>query len=413
MYRYNITPQIARDLERIQELQQQIDRQGPLPRIWVGRTRRDLEAEAGAASVRLEGVSVTADEARRILAGDRPASVSQKDAAELTGYRDAMSLVLSRADDEGFVWQRELLLAIHRSVLFASFAQEAGRIRRTQNWLASQQTGAQVFLPPPADQVADLLDELCSWLVTTAEPAPVASALAHVRMAGIHPFRDGNGRSARIVASLVMFRGGYRAPQFTSLEEWWGRHPAAYYAAFGCLGDVFDAHTDVTPFVSAHIAAQRTQTEALSLRNVTEHALWTVLEDIAVHDLHLQPRATHALYDALFGRTLTNRYYREVADVSDVTAMQDLRRLVASGYLEPRGGGRTSHYRGTSVLLEAVARVAQVGERFDYRGLDFCEGGNALIAALASRLQGGEVQEDSLPYCTRADRSVVGIPIAW
>lgn len=400
MYAYRITPQIKAQVERIEHLRVQIDRQGPLSRIWIGRTRRDLEAEAAAASVRLEGVSVTADEARRILVGDRPRLVSEADAAEVLGYRDAMALVLSRADDPSFLWQRELLLAIHRGVLGGSFAGEAGRLCNLQNWLTNRETGRQVYLPPQAEEVPRLTDELCDWLTATNESAPVAAALAHVWLAGIHPFRDGNGRTARIVASLVMFRGGFRVPQFTSLEEWWGRHPEAYYAAFGCLGDSFDRSRDVTEFVAAHVGAQAVQAEALSLRNGTERALWTMLEDIAVHELHLHERATHALYDALFGRELTNRYYRGVADVSDVTAMQDLRRLVAAGLLEPRGGGRTSHYVGTDRLLEAVAQEAGL-EACRLPAGDYCDRSNALIAALADRIQGPQVREDSVPYCAR------------
>ena len=349
----------------------------------------------------LEDITVTADEARRILVGDRPPAVSEEDAAEVLGYRDAMALVLSRADDPGFLWQRELLLAIHRSVLGGFYAAEAGRIRVIQNWLTNRQTGQQVYLPPSPEDVPRLVDELCEWLSTMADaPAPVLSALAHIRLAGIHPFREGNGRTARIAASLAMFRGGFQAPQFTSLEEWWGRHPSDYYAAFECLEEAFQESTDVTAFVAAHVAAQATQAEALSLRNATERALWVVLEDIAVHTLHLQERATHALYDALFGRVLTNRYYRGVADVSDVTAMQDLRRLVAAGLLEPRGGGRTSHYLGTDQLIETVAR--EVGlEAGRLPAADYCDRSNALIVALASRIQGSQVREDSVPYCTQ------------
>lgn len=404
MYTYRITPEISAQVERIEQLRTQIDRQGPIPRIWAGRTRSDLEAEATAASVRLEGINVTADEARRILVGDRPLAVSEEDAAEVLGYRDAMALVLSRADDPGFLWQRELLLAIHRSVLGASFAAEAGRIRRIQDWLTDRQTGRQVYLPPPADEVPELVDELCAWLTSMPDaPAPILSALAHIRLAGIHPFRDGNGRAARIVASLTMFRGGFRAPQFTSLEEWWGRHPSDYYAAFECLGDAFEEARDVTPFVAAHVGAQATQAEALSLRNSIERALWVVLEDLVVRDLHLHERATHALYDAIFGRQLTNRYYRGIADVSDVTAMQDLRRLVAAGLIEPRGGGRTSRYIGTDRLIETVAREAGLDvNRLPATG--YCDRSNALIAALADLLQGGQVREDSVPYCTRSGR---------
>ena len=96
-----------------------------------------MEAEATAASVRLEGVSVTADEARRILAGDPPADVSGADVEHVLGYREAMALVLSRADDPGFAYQRELIAAIHRAVMSGSYVGEAGRIRRIQNRLRS------------------------------------------------------------------------------------------------------------------------------------------------------------------------------------------------------------------------------------------------------------------------------------
>ena len=400
MFRFTITSEIRAAVARIEMLRAEADRRGPLPRVWLGRTRRDLEAEATAASVRLEGVSVTADEARRILVGDKPADVPGPDAADAIGYRDAMSLVLSMADDPSFVWQRELVLAVHRQVLGGSFAAEAGRLRSGQNRLTARATGAQAYLPPPASDVPALLDALCDGLARSDAPAPVASAIAHVELAAIHPFRDGNGRTARIVASLVMYRGGYRAPQFTSLEEWWGRHPDSYYAAFDCLGDSFDPGADVTGFVTTHVTAQAAQAEALLLRNATERSIWTLLEDIAVHDLHLNARVTHALYDALFGREVTNRYYRSVADVSDVTAVQDLGKLVAAGFLEPRGGGRTAHYVGVDRLVDAVAAAAEVPMMALPAG-DFCERSNALIVRLASRLRGGEVREDSVPYCVR------------
>ncbi len=400
MFVYRITPQIETHLARLESLRAQADRQGPLPRVWIGRTRRDLEAEATAASVRLEGVMVTAEEARRILAGDPPAEVDHADAAHVLGYREAMALVLSRADDPGFAYQRELVLAIHRAVMAGSYAAEAGRIRRIQNRLVDRASGAEVFLPPPPEKVADLLDETCELMRTEDVPAPVASALAHVRLAAVHPFRDGNGRTARIVASLAMYRGDYRSPYFTSPEERWGRYPERYYAAFGCLGTRFERDADVTPFVSAHVEAQATQAEALSLRNLTERALWTVLEDVVTHDVRAHGRTTHALYDALFGRKVTNRYYRSLADVSDVTAVGDLRRLVAAGLLEPRGGGRTSHYVGTARLIDAVAYAAGI-EVAALPEIGYCERANALVAALASRLQGGRVREDSVPYCVR------------
>jgi len=386
MYRYEINGSIEAGVRRLEQLRRRLDAQGPLPRMWAGRTRRDLEAEAVAASTIMEGVAVTVDEARRILAGDRPAGVTAEDADLVDGYRDAMRYVLARADAPSFNWQSELLLAIHHRVLSGSYASEAGRFRQTQNRLVNRGSGEQVYLPPGADTVPSLVDELMSWLSASKDPGPIQAALAHVSVAGIHPFRDGNGRAARIVASLAMYRAGYRSPFFTSLEEWWGRHVEEYYRAFDCLGTEWDGDADVTPFVEAHVTAQVSQVEALSLRNATEHALWTVLEDTLVHDLGLNERVTHAAYDALFARQVTNGYYRGMADVSPVTASHDLGKLVAAGLLEARGAGRSANYVAAPALFERVANGAGVGDEWLNPHEDLRVQRDLLITGVARRL---------------------------
>jgi len=68
----------------------------------------------------------------------------------------------------------------------------------------------------------------------------IASGWIHVAVAAVHSFRDGNGRAARVCASLALYRGEFKRPELTSLEEWWGRHLDDYYAAFECLGGEFD-----------------------------------------------------------------------------------------------------------------------------------------------------------------------------
>jgi Fic family protein len=389
MFGYTVTPTTKAALERIDELRARIDAQGPLPRTWKGRTRRDLEAEATAASTMLEGVAVTVDEARRILVGDRPVGVAASDVDLVAGYRDAMHLVLARADAGAFIWQSELLLAVHHRVLAGAHSRGAGRYREVQNWLTSSASGARVFMPPPAPLVPSLVAEVCEWMNESGEPAAIDAALAHVSLAGIHPFVDGNGRTARIAASLAMYRGGYRAPQFTSLEEWWGRHADAYYGAFDCLGPTWDPDADVTGFVEAHVSAQATQVEALSLRNATERALWTVLEDVTVHDLGLHERVTHAVYDAFFARSVTNRYYRGAADVSGVTASHDLAKLVASGLLESRGAGRGAHYVATAALYRRVLEGADLDVARPAPEAPLEDARDLVLAGLAARLHGG------------------------
>lgn len=388
MFRYTITPSVQSDLARFDELARRFDLVTTLPRTWSGRVRRDLEAQAIGASVALEGVPVTVDEVRRLLAGDQPAGVSDTDSELVRGYRDAMGLVLRRADDPSFSWSAELFRGIHDRVMGASWAAGAGRIRERQNWLQDRTTGAQVYMPPPNHDVARLLDGLAIWMNEHDGklPGPVLAALVHVRLAAIHPFADGNGRTARIAASLAMYRGGFRRPEFTSLEEWWGSHPRDYYDAFGCLGAEWDADADVTPFVAAHVRAQVSQAEALSLRLATEKMIWAALEDIVAHDLGMDARAANALWDAFFGREVTNRYYRGSADVAPVIASHDLKQLQTSGLLAGVGAGRSRSYRGTMALMRRV--VDALGIPVDVRG-DVMDDDirPAIVAAVADRVR--------------------------
>jgi Fic family protein len=391
MYTWKRTRELGRDLQRIEELKGALDSRGVLPRRWAGRLRREVESASVAASTALEGVPVTVDEVRRILAGDRPPQVSAEDAALVRGYREAMSYVLRRADDPAFRWQDELILGIHDRVLAGSRATGAGRYRTGPVHLMDPLTTRSVYQPPPAGDIPALVTALTSFVEQEGgglEP-PILAALLHIRLAGIHPFADGNGRTARVMASLAIYRGGYQDPEFTSLEEWWGAHREDYQAAFRCLGTTWDPEADVTPFVVAHVRAQRLQTDTRSLRQAAEREIWTILEDIATEELAGPPRFADALYDAFFGREVTNRYYRSLADISTATSTNDLARLEASGLLAHAGAGRSRSYQGTRRLLETVARTGRVAHIIGDPATPLPSLRSAVVTALAERLHSG------------------------
>lgn len=352
----------TRRLAELDEWRERMDKQGPMTRRWASRLRRDLEAEAVAASTRMEGVPVTVDDVRQILAGEPPKTVSPRDYQLVRGYRDAMTYVLRRADDPNFEWNRELLVGIQDRVLAGHYEDGAGRLRTGPSLVAMPETGEIVFRPPPYQDVPALVDELCDTFALSDWHSAVAAAWMHVAFAAIHPFRDGNGRTARILSSLVMYRRGFRTPTFTSLEEWWGRHPDDYYRAFTCLGENFSPKVDVTPFVSAHITAQLSQVHSLDLRERTQRGLWTMLENILV-DRNLHERITNAVWDAFFGRTVTAGYYRDFTSVSAGTATADLKAATAAGLLKAAGETRARRYIAGPKLYRAVAKELGLEEQ--------------------------------------------------
>lgn len=358
MYAFSITPQIERDVAWLEAAHERLGRRGVMPRRWAGRLRRELAAGSIAASSWMEGVRVDADEARRILAGDRPVSVAAGDAALVEGYRDAVAHALSEAGSPDFAWSRRLVLDVHRIAMEASGHANAGAFRSGPVYVVDG-AGAVIYSAPPAVLVPEIVDELCTWLNASRElSAPITAALVHARVAGIHPFSDGNGRTARILATLAMVRGGFTMPEFTSLEEWWGAHLRSYYGAFSALGAEWTPGADITKFVANHVRAQRRQVVAFTERLTVERHVWAALEDIVAEDVGLPTRATEALFDAFLGREITNRYYRGVVGASVATATNDLAALEAAGMLGAKGEGRGRSYTGTFRLIALVASAA-------------------------------------------------------
>ncbi len=335
----------------LDELKDRLDARGPLIIAWEGQLRRDLEAAAVHASVSMEGVPVTVEEVRRILAGDRPNTVSVTDAELVRGYREAMTYVQARADDPIFEWSPELVKAIHHRILAGR--RGAGRYGEGR-FVVDDATGELVYTPPQdgVDRlVADVCRRMNDW---DAHPA-LRAAWIHVAFAAVHPFKDGNGRIARILGALAMYRGGFKRPEFCSLEEWWGNHKQTYYESFACLGPRFDPDADVTPFVTAHAEAQRRQVSALAMREETNRRVWTAITRVC-EEAGLPDRAAFALWDAYNGRELTRPYYRAIADVSDTSATSDFNGLRAAGLLTPRGRTRGRKYIAGPRLFFNIAR---------------------------------------------------------
>ena len=89
-----------------------------------------------------------------------------------------------------------------------------------------------VYMPPEASDVPRLMKELVDWLRRSERegvPCPIRAGIAHYQFATIHPYYDGNGRTARLLTTLILHRGGYDLKGLYSLEEYYARDLSAYY----------------------------------------------------------------------------------------------------------------------------------------------------------------------------------------
>ena len=146
-------------------------------------------------------------------------------------------------------------------------AARAGQIRTGGAMIVNSTTREFVYTGPPAAWVPDLLEgmfeELPRWLADN--PVEIAAAKAHFLLVSIHPFGDGNGRSARLLADLILARAQCDVDGMISLSGAIRGRRADYYAALQeSQGPTFAESVDVTSFVRFHTAALIEATQALS-----------------------------------------------------------------------------------------------------------------------------------------------------
>jgi Fic family protein len=160
------------------------------------------------ASSKVEGMQIDARSLARAEANQDTGRRVGSNAAEILANIDAMQLAIERAAELEKVSPADYL-AIHRVLLeHAPNSQIAGRFRSSQNWIGGNDynpCGA-AFVPPPPDEVARLLDDLCLFVNDFALPPIVQAAIAHAQFETIHPFADGNGRTGRALVQIVLRR---------------------------------------------------------------------------------------------------------------------------------------------------------------------------------------------------------------
>jgi len=93
-----------------------------------------------------------------------------------------------------------------------------------------------VYAGPEASEVPSLVEQLVKSPGLTDDDQSVAGAMAHLNLVMIHPFRDGNGRLARALQTLVLARRGVAEPEFASIEEWLGANTPDYYRVLAHTG---------------------------------------------------------------------------------------------------------------------------------------------------------------------------------
>jgi cell filamentation protein, protein adenylyltransferase len=154
------------------------------------------------------------------------------DVQEVSNYVAALNHGIKRIA-EGFPLSVRLIKELHKILLSGARGsnKQPGEIRQSQNWIGGTRPGNAVFVPPPAEELAEALSALEKFIhnqpvkTSTVQKA----ALVHVQFETLHPFLDGNGRLGRLLMTLILVTDGVLQQPLLYLSLYFKLHRQHYY----------------------------------------------------------------------------------------------------------------------------------------------------------------------------------------
>ena len=189
----------------------ELDKHRPLPKLALKSLEEKLEIDEVHNSTAIEGNSLTLGETALVLQkGLTVSGKPLKDHLEVKGYDEAYKYIQSIYKKSAQV-SEELIKEIHRLIfrhfdngLLKEYDYAIGFYRKIPVYISGSE-----FVPPNYIKVPELMNALVDFLTKIKNKPIIKSAIAHFGLAYVHPFVDGNGRTARLLMNFILFSAGY------------------------------------------------------------------------------------------------------------------------------------------------------------------------------------------------------------
>ena len=292
-----------------------------------------------AGSTAIEGNPLTLAEVDEVLSGVG-ADSRRPDIREVLNYNDALDLANRAALRPDFEWSQELIRRLNAAVMAGLGDDERGEYRM------EPVTVGGIYSPPEHQRLPALMGDLVDWLRDDSDAHPLVRAgLAHLNVVSIHPWLNGNGRTARIAGSLMLMRCGIGSPELLNIESQIRDSRDRYFAVLQeTHGPRYEPlEHSATPWLEyfAEVCVQQ-----LGIRNRVTAA---IPADVGLLVMELDGRAGATehwpliLLSASVAPIRTTRV-AELFGLSPGRARAILGAMAADGWLEARGERRGRRY---------------------------------------------------------------------
>lgn len=343
--KFTISNKILKNIGLIEACKEVINN-APLIPVWEARFKEEAIVRSVHYGTHLEGNDLSFTQAKKVMEGEKIVA-RERDIQEVINYRNVLKFLdsLEKEKKDPFVYQEKLLKKIHELAAEKILNKDqAGKYRTTQVVVKEGRSGQVIFTPPQAVEVPYQLDDFFQWLNSEKgrELHPILrTGIAHFELVRIHPFIDGNGRSARAFANLVLFVEGYDIKKLFSLEEHFDKDALSYYQALQSVDKLGDDLTMWLEYFTQCLAVELEQVK----EKVKKLSLDARFRNKLGRQIALSERQIIIMeYLKVHERLLMNEAKKIIPKVSEDTVLRDLKGLIKKGIVRKKGKTKAAHY---------------------------------------------------------------------
>jgi cell filamentation protein, protein adenylyltransferase len=291
------------------------------------------------ASTAIEGNTLTTNEVSKLLNG-LEVIAQMKEKQEVINYSNVLKNI-DKYHDNGKITV-EMLLKMHGEITKDVLDDPSyeGRYRDVEVRVENLRTHKIRFMPPSYLHIPRLMDDLLSWINNSNDISPILVAgILHYEFVRIHPFIDGNGRTARALATLILNIRGYDIKKYFTLDDYYDKDRKAYVDALKSADDSFDLTHWLEYFTEGFlVSVSKVKDEVVKLLNITpppnEIDKQLILKDSQLQIIN---------YIQEVGK-ITNKQAREMLGISAQATHKNLKKLQDLSIITSKGSGRSTFY---------------------------------------------------------------------
>ncbi|MDD4531366.1 MAG: Fic family protein [Candidatus Pacebacteria bacterium] len=255
---YKLTNSMVKNLTSIAEGRVVIEKAKILPMVEL-KLRRQAIIRMTHSSTAIEGNRLISEQVAALYA-DKKVDAPERDIYEVKNYIAALKYIEKVVKRKNPISEKVLLM-LHKLVTDKTLKkkEQSGAYRKSPVYVVKKIMGEitnVVYTAPDFEKVPELCADLIGWIEKSEkeEVNPVLVAgIVHQEMVAIHPFADGNGRTARAMATLILYKRGYDFRKLFALEDYYNEDRPSYYEAINLGKNYEERKNDFTSWLEYFI----------------------------------------------------------------------------------------------------------------------------------------------------------------